>query len=58
MNTNILEDIIKILKFNPVIPCTDFYDEIFSVKYKNIKIVYLYDLGIPDLLDITKKIKT
>lgn len=50
-----LKDILKILAINPVIPCMDSYEEIFSSYYDGIKIIFFYDLGIFDLIEISKK---
>lgn len=54
MGDNLLSELLKLLNKNPVIPCTNNYHEIFSDKYKEIRIVFLYDLGLMDLVQINK----
>lgn len=53
-----IKDIIFELKKNPVIPCTNNFNDILEKKYNAIKIVLLYDLNIFGLIDIAKKNKT
>lgn len=50
-----LQGLIKTLGVNPVIPCMDSYEEIFSSYYKDIKTIFFYDVGIFDLIEIKKK---
>jgi len=50
-----VKNIISELSKNPVIPCTNNFDDILDSNYNNIKIVLLYDLNIFDLINIAKK---
>jgi len=50
-----VKNIIKELNKNPVIPCTNNFDDILDKKYNDIKVVLLYDLSIFDLIDISRK---
>jgi len=47
--------IIKELKINPIIPCTNSFSDILEPKFENIRVVLLYDLNIIDLFKIAKK---
>lgn len=50
-----VNNIISELSGNPVIPCTNNFDDILDSNYNNIKVVLLYDLNIFDLISIAKK---
>ena len=54
MDNKIFKDFLEKLKINPVIPCLNNYQEVFIDKYKDIKIIYIYELAILDLLDLKK----
>jgi len=54
MEDIILKEFLEALKINPVIPCASNYKEIFIDNYKNIRVIYIYDIGILDLLEIKK----
>ena len=55
MSNTKLENILEKLSANPVIPCMDSYEEIFSSEYKDIRIIFFYNIGIFDLLEINKR---
>ncbi|MDZ7837370.1 MAG: glycerol-3-phosphate responsive antiterminator [Actinomycetota bacterium] len=47
--------LLKNLKDNPVIPCTNDFSLISSPRFSNIKIILMYDLDIINLFKIAKK---
>jgi glycerol uptake operon antiterminator len=51
------KDLLRILKDNPIIPCSSNFDELLAPEYKDIQVILLYDLSIFDLLEIARKNK-
>ena len=48
-------DLVKLLRDNPIIPCSSNFDELLSKQYRDIKVILLYDLTIFDLLEVARK---
>lgn len=50
-----INNIIHELSRNPVIPCTNNFDDVLNSEYCDIRTVLLYDINIFDLINIAKK---
>jgi len=49
------KEFLGILKQNPVIPCTDNFNELMAPRFSNVKVVLLHSITIYDLLKVDKK---
>lgn len=53
----IQESFLKLLKDNPIIPCTDNFDDMLVSSFDKIKVVLLHENTILNIQDLIKKNK-